>query len=102
MQMPTSDQYMKQYRRFKQQRPDYVLFFRIGDFYETFDDDARLAHRVLGIALTHRADGTALAGVPYHTVERYLSRMIQAGHRVALCEYQPDEATRTTPQENRA
>lgn len=77
---------IQQFRRFKEQYPDCVLFFRMGDFYEMFYDDARLAHKVLGVTLTQRTAGIPMAGVPYHAVEGYLRRMIQAGHRVAIVE----------------
>jgi DNA mismatch repair protein MutS len=84
---------MRQYQQFKAQYPDYVLFFRMGDFYEMFWDDAQTAARVLGVALTSRskggldgADSIPMAGVPYHAVEAYLRKMIAAGHRVAICE----------------
>lgn len=81
---------MRQYQQFKQQYPGYVLFFRMGDFYEMFWEDAKLAHRVLGVTLTSRNKGAAdeipMAGVPFHAVEGYLRRMIAAGHRVAICE----------------
>jgi DNA mismatch repair protein MutS len=81
---------MRQFRRFKEQHPGCVLFFRMGDFYEMFFDDAELAHRVLGVTLTQRTEGVPMAGVPYHSVEGYLRRMIQAGHRVAVCEQVQD------------
>ncbi len=81
---------MRQYRRFKDQHPGCVLFFRMGDFYEMFYDDAELAHRTLGITLTQRTEGVPMAGVPYHSVEGYLRRMIQAGHRVAVCDQVED------------
>ena len=77
---------MRQYDAFKKRYPECVLFFRMGDFYEMFDEDAVLAHRVLGITLTQRTEGIPMAGVPYHSVENYLRRMIDAGHRVAVCE----------------
>lgn len=77
---------MRQYFRFKKQYPQCVLFFRMGDFYEMFYEDAKLAHRVLGVTLTQRTEGVPMAGVPYHAVENYLRRMIEAGHRVAVCE----------------
>ena len=90
---------MRQYVEFKRQHPEYVLFFRMGDFYEMFWDDARLASRVLGISLTSRskggldaADAVPMAGVPFHSVEGYLRRMIAAGHRVAMCEQTEDAA----------
>ncbi len=77
---------MQQFKRFKQQYPDCVLFFRMGDFYEMFYDDAVLANKVLGVTLTQRTEGIPMAGVPYHSVDGYLRRMIQAGHRVAVCD----------------
>lgn len=77
---------MRQYERFKKQHPECVLFFRMGDFYEMFFDDAILCHRVLGITLTERTKGVPMAGVPFHSVEGYLRRMIEQGHRVAVCE----------------
>ncbi len=83
---------MRQYARFKQQHPDCVLFFRMGDFYEMFHDDAVLAHRALGITLTQRTKGVPMAGVPYHAVESYLRRMIDAGYRVAVCDQIQDAA----------
>jgi len=83
---------MKQFHRFKEQRPGCVLFFRMGDFYEMFYDDAELAHKVLGVTLTQRTKGIPMAGVPYHAVDGYLRRMIQAGHRVAVCEQVEDAA----------
>jgi DNA mismatch repair protein MutS len=88
---------MRQYVQFKQQHPDYVLFFRMGDFYEMFWDDAKLAHRVLGVTLTSRSKDAAepvpMAGVPFHAVESYLRKMIAAGHRVAICEQTEDPAS---------
>ncbi|MCX7019511.1 MAG: DNA mismatch repair protein MutS [Candidatus Sumerlaeota bacterium] len=82
---------IRQYQHIKTQHPDHILFFRCGDFYEMFFEDAKTAARVLGITLTSRgtdANGQPipLAGVPYHSVEPYLARMIRAGHRVAICE----------------
>ena len=81
---------MRQHRRFKERHPGCVLFFRMGDFYEMFYEDAELAHRVLGVTLTQRTAGIPMAGVPYHSVETYLRRMIEAGHRVAVCEQVED------------
>ncbi len=83
---------MRQHRRFKQQHPDCVLFFRMGDFYELFYDDARLAAKVLGLTLTQRTEGIAMAGVPYHSVDTYLRRMLRAGYRVAICDQIEDPA----------
>ena len=77
---------MRQFARFKEQHPDCVLFFRMGDFYEMFEEDAKLVHRVLGLTLTQRSEGVPMAGVPHHSVETYLRRMIEAGYRVAVCD----------------
>ncbi|MHC4082081.1 MAG: DNA mismatch repair protein MutS [Planctomycetota bacterium] len=86
---------MRQYARFKAMYPECVLFFRMGDFYEMFHEDAVLAHKALGITLTQRTEGIPMAGVPYHAVENYLRRMIDAGYRVAVCDQvqDPREAT---------
>ncbi len=83
---------MKQFHRFKEQHPGCVLFFRMGDFYEMFYEDAELAHKVMGVTLTQRTQGIPMAGVPYHAVDGYLSRMIQAGYRVAVCDQVEDAA----------
>src|SRR5947209_17791660 len=85
---------MRQYQQFKQQYPGYVLFFRMGDFYEMFWEDARAAAKTLGVALTSRNKGAAdeipMAGVPFHAVENYLRKMMAAGHKVAICEQVED------------
>ena len=86
---------MRQYHHFKAQYPQAILFFRMGDFYETFYDDAKLCSRVLGIALTTRNKGAnpiPLAGVPYHAVDGYLHKLIRAGYKVAICEQVEDPA----------
>ncbi len=87
---------MRQYRQFKEQHPGYVLFYRMGDFYEMFWEDAILAARTLGVALTSRNKGSPdeipMAGVPFHAVENYLRKMIAAGHKVAICEQTEDAA----------
>lgn len=81
---------MAQYSKIKLAHPDTVLLFRMGDFYETFEEDAKIASRVLGITLTKRANGAAgdvpLAGFPHHAVESYLPKLVRAGYRVAICE----------------
>src|ERR1043166_2502737 len=81
---------MDQYRRIKGQNPDAILFFRVGDFYEMFFDDAKLASRELEIVLTARGkDGDEpipLAGIPYHAYEEHASRLLKRGFKVALCE----------------
>ena len=87
---------MKQYRRIKAQYPDCILFFRMGDFYELFYDDARIGAKVMGIALTSRTKGPnpiPMCGLPYHAVDSYLAKMIRAGYRVAICEQMEDPAT---------
>ena len=81
---------MRQYAEFKRRHPECVLFFRMGDFYEMFDDDAELASRVLGLTLTQRSEGIPMAGLPYHQLDTYLRRMIDAGHRVAVCDQVQD------------
>ena len=81
---------MKQYRDIKSKYPDSILLFRVGDFYETFHEDAVVASKVLGIILTKRGAGsnseTKLAGFPYHSLDTYLHKLVKAGHRVAICE----------------
>lgn len=85
---------MRQYQQFKAQHPGYVLFFRMGDFYEMFWEDAKVAARVLGVALTSRNKGAPdeipMAGIPFHAVENYLRKMIAAGQKVAICEQTED------------
>ncbi len=85
---------MKQYFEMKQKHPDAVLLFRVGDFYETFSDDAITASEILGITLTRRANGSAqsveLAGFPHHALDTYLPKLIRAGKRVAICEQLED------------
>ncbi len=86
---------MEQYKRIKREHADAVLFFRMGDFYEMFFDDAKLAAKVLGIALTSRNKGPGaipMAGVPHHAVEGYLQKMIRAGYRVAICDQLEDSS----------
>ncbi|MFI3288741.1 MAG: DNA mismatch repair protein MutS [Rikenellaceae bacterium] len=85
---------MKQYYNIKAVHPDAILLFRVGDFYETFGEDAIRASQILGITLTRRANGAAsfveLAGFPYHSVETYLPKLVRAGARVAICEQLED------------
>ena len=87
----------RQYLKIKEAYPDAILLFRLGDFYETFDDDARLASQELEITLTSRSMGKDLrvpmAGVPAHSLEQYLARLIKKGHQVAICEQLSDPAT---------
>ena len=85
---------MKQYFEMKAKHPDAVLLFRVGDFYETFSDDAITASEILGITLTRRANGVAqsveLAGFPHHALDTYLPKLVRAGKRVAICEQLED------------
>ena len=85
---------MKQYIEMKKKHPDAVLLFRVGDFYETFSDDAITSSRILGITLTRRANGSAqyveLAGFPHHALDTYLPKLVRAGKRVAICEQLED------------
>lgn len=85
---------MKQYYAVKAKHPDAVLLFRVGDFYETFGEDAIRASEILGITLTRRANGSAsfveLAGFPYHALDTYLPKLVRAGQRVAICEQLED------------
>src|SRR5690606_7961145 len=85
---------MKQYNQIKAKHPDALLLFRVGDFYETFGDDAVKASKVLGIVLTKRKNGAAafidLAGFPYHSLENYLPKLVRAGYRVAICDQLED------------
>ncbi|HJN64474.1 MAG TPA: DNA mismatch repair protein MutS [Flavobacteriales bacterium] len=82
-----------QYNRIKAKYPDAILLFRIGDFYETFGEDAIKASKILGIVLTNRANGssrTELAGFPHHSLDTYLPKLVRAGNRVAICEQLED------------
>lgn len=85
---------MKQYFAIKAKYPDAILLFRVGDFYETFGEDAISASKILGIVLTKRANGAAsfveLAGFPYHSLDSYLPKLVRAGFRVAICEQLED------------
>jgi len=83
---------MRQYARFKQRHPDCLLLFRIGDFYEMFDDDAVRASKAIGLTLTQRTAGIPMAGVPFHQLENYLRKFLAAGFRVAVCEQTQDAA----------
>ena len=85
---------MKQYNDIKGKYPDAILLFRVGDFYETFGEDAIKASQILGITLTKRANGSAshieLAGFPHHSVDTYLPKLVRAGYRVAICDQLED------------
>lgn len=81
---------MAQYYKIKQAHPDTILLFRVGDFFETFEEDAKTTSKVLGITLTKRSNGyagdTPLAGFPHHAIDSYLPKLVRAGYRVAVCE----------------
>ena len=85
---------MKQFWAAKKNHPDSIMLFRMGDFYETFEEDAIITSDILGIALTKRANGAAssvpLAGFPYHSLDQHLHKLLKAGHRVAVCEQVED------------
>lgn len=85
---------MKQFIEIKKKHPDAILLFRVGDFYETFSDDAIVASEILGITLTKRANGAAqfveLAGFPHHALDTYLPKLVRAGKRVAICDQLED------------
>ncbi|MCH7489039.1 MAG: DNA mismatch repair protein MutS, partial [Chloroflexi bacterium] len=87
----------RQYLEIKRRYPHAIVFFRLGDFYETFDDDAKLVARELEITLTSKPMGKGLrvplAGVPYHSIDGHLSRLIAKGYKVAICEQMGDPAT---------
>ncbi|MDD2931769.1 MAG: DNA mismatch repair protein MutS [Fermentimonas sp.] len=88
---------MRQFIEIKKQHPDAILLFRVGDFYETFSDDAIIASEILGITLTRRANGAAqfveLAGFPHHALDTYLPKLVRAGKRVAICDQLEDPKT---------
>src|SRR5215203_4443826 len=85
---------MQQHKAIKAKYPDAILLFRVGDFYETFGQDAIIASQVLGITLTKRNNGSAsdneLAGFPYHALDTYLHKLVKAGYRVAICDQLED------------
>ena len=89
---------MKQYLEIKEQNKDSILFFRLGDFYEMFNEDAQLASRELDLTLTTRdrgkaaEDQTPMCGIPYHSSDAYIARLIAKGYKVAICEQTEDPA----------
>ena len=90
---------MRQYLEMKERYPDSILFFRLGDFYEMFNEDAKLVSRELDLTLTTRdrnkppEERTPMCGVPYHSCESYIARLIAKGYKVAICEQTEDPAT---------
>src|SRR6478609_4581723 len=91
---PVETPLMKQYNQIKTKYPGAILLFRVGDFYETFGEDAVKAAGILGIVLTKRANGSAshieLAGFPHHSLDSYLPKLVRAGYRVAICDQLED------------
>ena len=87
---------MQQFLRIKAQSKESLLFYRMGDFYETFLEDAIITSDILGIVLTKRSNGKAsevpLSGFPYHSLDNYLPKLVKAGYRVAICEQTEDPA----------
>ena len=92
---------MQQYLRIKAQHSDMLMFYRMGDFYELFFDDAEKAAKLLGITLTQRGASAGepikMAGVPYHAAEQYLAKLVKSGESVAICEQVGDPATSKGP-----
>ncbi len=76
---------MQQYKAIKEEHQDAILFFRLGDFYEMFFDDAREAAGILSLVLTAR-NGVPMCGIPYHAAKNYIKRLIEAGRKIAICE----------------
>ncbi len=89
--MPDLTPMMAQYSNIKARYPDCILLFRLGDFYETFDDDAKYVSKTLGLVLTRRSDHP-MAGIPYHTLNLYLKKLIENGNKVAICDQLEDPA----------
>jgi DNA mismatch repair protein MutS len=83
---------MQQYREAKERHPGMILLFRMGDFFETFEDDAEVVSRVLGLTLTSRDKTIPMAGFPHHQLDNYLRKLLKAGHRVAVCDQVEDAA----------
>src|SRR5579863_5406251 len=91
---PKTTALIAQYLSIKEKVPDAILFFRLGDFYEMFFEDAEVASRILDIQLTARSrEGAPLCGVPYHSAEPYIARLLKAGHKVAICEQTAADTT---------
>ena len=95
---PESTPMMQQYLKIKKENPDAILFFRLGDFYEMFNEDAVLASQELDLTLTSRdrtkpeEERTPMCGVPYHSCDGYIARLIAKGYKVAICEQMEDPA----------
>ena len=102
-QSPTHTPVIQQFLGFKAEHPDMLLFFRMGDFYELFYDDARKAARLLDITLTSRGksagDAIPMAGIPFHALDTYLARLVRLGESVVICEQIGDPAASKGPVE---
>jgi len=96
---------MRQYLQLKAEHPDELFFYRMGDFYELFYDDARKAAELLDITLTARGQSAGqpvpMAGVPYHSAENYIARLVRGGHSIAICEQTGDPEASKGPVERR-
>ncbi len=96
MPVETTTPMLRQYQQIKARHQDCILFFRLGDFYEMFYEDARTASAVLDLVLTSRGKGTRhhvpMCGIPFHAADGYIARLIRAGHKVAICEQTEDPA----------
>lgn len=94
--METATPMLRQYQKVKSRHKDCILFFRLGDFYEMFYDDAKVASKILDLVLTSRHKGTPhtvpMCGIPYHAAENYIAKLIKAGQKVAICEQLEDPA----------
>src|SRR3972149_10264428 len=102
---PSLTPLLNHYLQIKEIFPGEIVFFRMGDFYEMFGEDAKIASQILGIALTSRSHGkntetVPVAGIPYHAADRYLAKLLQAGQKVVVCE-QTEEASDTKKLVNR-
>ena len=98
---PTNSKVLAQYNALKSKHPDAKLLFHVGDFYETYQDDAKDVSNTLGIVLTKRNDGVNMAGFPYHELDTYLPKLIRAGYRVAICDQleMPKETEKVVPKD---
>ena len=90
---------MKQYLEIKKKYPEGILFFRLGDFYEMFLEDAKIASQILDIALTKRQNQIPMCGIPYHSADNYISRLLQAGQSVIICEQLKEDRGKLIPRE---
>ena len=87
----------ERYNQIKEQYPDTILLFSVGDFYEVYHEDAKKASKTLSVTLTHRGDGTPLCGFPFHALDSYLPKLVRAGYRVAICDPLEESKVATHP-----